>query len=206
LGRILVNAIPARTAGSRLAHHVTHDRLELHTGCLEQLLETLHLARPFTDQLGPIPGQVPQAGDLAWRHETAVQQPALQQLHQPLGVLDIGLTSRQVLDVTRVDQQQLERRHLLKQIPHRTPIHAGRLHHHLSHPLGDKPVPQRDKPFVVRRVLPDLLTSTAVSSRCSHGGHHRLLMHVERGATLHDHVHDHLPSVVVDVPPLGTAG
>jgi hypothetical protein len=63
----------------------------------------------------------------------------LQQLRQPGGIGHIGLAAGQDLDLAGVDQHE---RHptLLQHPPHRLPVLAGGLHHHLGDALGGQPV------------------------------------------------------------------
>ena len=72
------------------------------------LLDPVGHRRPVGDQLGPLPRQVAQLADRRGRHEAGREQAVLQQLGDPLGVLDVGLAARDLLDVVGVDQDQLE--------------------------------------------------------------------------------------------------
>ena len=51
------------------------------------------------DQARPLPGQVAQLADRRRRDEAGPQQAVLEQLGDPLGVLDVGLAARDLLDV-----------------------------------------------------------------------------------------------------------
>ena len=68
-------------------------------GVLEDLVQPRGLALAVVDLRLAIAGQVPQRADRLGRHEARPQQPGLQQLAQPLRVLDVGLASRDLLHV-----------------------------------------------------------------------------------------------------------
>ncbi len=91
-------------------------------------------------QLATLPRQLTQLPLWLRRHQAATQQAALQQLRDPLAVLDIGLASRHVLDVLGVDQEDLEA--VLQQVPDRLPVNPGRFHSDMAHPFGLQPVGQ----------------------------------------------------------------
>ena len=64
------------------------------------------------------------------RHETAVQQPALQQLSDPLGIAHVRLRPGTCLTwrgLTRIVEPALQ------DVPDRLPEHAGRFHGHVGH-------------------------------------------------------------------------
>jgi hypothetical protein len=88
-----------------------------------------------------VAGQVAERADRLGRHQAAAQQAGLQQLAQPLRVLDVGLAPGDLLDVPGVDQHQLEA--VLEHRPDRLPVDAGRLHRDLLDGERLEPVPQR---------------------------------------------------------------
>ena len=61
------------------------------------------------------------------------------QLLQPLRVVDIRLPTRDILDMPRIDQQDLDTTRL-KNLEDRNPVNAGRLHRHGGDPQFDEPI------------------------------------------------------------------
>lgn len=169
-------------------------------GVLEELLQALGLPGPFPHDGRAVAGQITQSGDLSGRHEASPQQTALEQLGQPGGVGCVGLASRQVLHVAGVGKEQFEARSL-EHVPDRLPEHPGRLHGHLRHALGHQPLPQLlevpgEGPELHQHLAPPTGTIGGPDAR-----HHRLLVHIEGCAALHDHVHnDNLPFAFQGVP------
>jgi hypothetical protein len=62
----------------------------------------------------------------------------LEQLGDPLAVLDVGLAAGDLLDVRRVDQP--DREAVLEDVEDRLPVDPGRLHGHVGDRLGRQPV------------------------------------------------------------------
>jgi hypothetical protein len=75
----------------------------------------------------------------------------LEQLAQPLGVLDVGLAPGHVLDVLGVDQRELEV--ILEQVVDGLPVDAGGLHRHVRDAEAREPVAQREQICRHRREL-----------------------------------------------------
>lgn len=55
-----------------------------------------------------VAGQAPQGTERRRRHEARAKQAGLEQPTQPLGVGDVGLSARELLDVLGVDQEKVE--------------------------------------------------------------------------------------------------
>src|SRR6266849_4835223 len=127
--------LPSQVVGSPLKFHGDRDIL------LQQLLDALHFSSTFFDELLSVAGEIPQLRHRRLRDETSSKQAALEQLRQPGGAGDVGLTARDVLHVLGVDELQLDAGHVLKDVPDRLPVHARSLHGYLRHALGDQPVP-----------------------------------------------------------------
>jgi hypothetical protein len=66
---------------------VGDDRADLDAGVFQELLGPLLLRRPGSDQVGAVPGQVPQLADRRRRHEAWAEHLPLGDLGQPDGVL-----------------------------------------------------------------------------------------------------------------------
>src|SRR3954469_482746 len=73
----------------RLTGQVRHHRRQLHPGVFQQLLQALDLPGAFPDDLGAVAVQIPQLPDRFRRHEPGPDQAVLDQLRDPLAVLDI---------------------------------------------------------------------------------------------------------------------
>src|SRR5581483_11610162 len=115
-----------------------------------------------------------------------------------------GLAAREVLHVVRVAQQQLDVVEIDEHMPHRTPIDPGRFHRHLRHTLGGQPRPQLAQRRRPGSELPDLLhPSPATCTRLANARHHRVLVHIERRATINDHIHATTSPSPMRWPPLG---
>jgi hypothetical protein len=120
----------------------------LDAGVLEHVAEPLQLGGPGLDDLGPVPDDVPGGLDVRGRDEAAPQQPALQQVHQPLGVGKIGFAPRDVLDMTGVAHQHLLELPVLDQrVVNGHAVDPSGLHRH----VGD---PQRIQPPAASRSTP----------------------------------------------------
>jgi hypothetical protein len=65
------------------AEHIRGHRVDLDPGVLQRFLQSLDLAGARADELGPVPGEVPQLGDLLDRDVRPAQQTAFEQLGQP---------------------------------------------------------------------------------------------------------------------------
>ena len=97
----------------------------------ERLLQALRVPRDLADQLLAGPRQVAQFLDRGRRHEAAPNQPVRQQVGDPGRVVPVALAARNVPDVLRVGEHQRERLFVFEDVPHRLPVHAGRLHRHV---------------------------------------------------------------------------
>ena len=95
---------------------------QLDVGVLQHLLDPVGHRGPLADQLGPLPRQVAQLADRRRRDEAGREQAVLEQLGDPLGVLDVGLAAGDLLDVLGVDQDHLEA--ALQEVEDRLPVDA----------------------------------------------------------------------------------
>ena len=108
---------------------------DLDPGVLQHVAQPLHLRGPRLHDPGPVPDHVPGGLDVRRRDETAGQQPALQQVHQPLRVREICLAARDVLDMPGVADQHLGEVTVLDQrMIDRHGIDPGGLHRHMGDP------------------------------------------------------------------------
>ena len=98
------------------------------------------LADPLLDDLGTVADHVPGGLDLRRGDEAARQQPALQQVRQPLRVGVVRFAARHVLDVRGVaDQDLLEVPVLDQGVVDRHAVDPGRLHRYVRDPERDQP-------------------------------------------------------------------
>ena len=116
----------------------------------------------------------------------------LDELADPLRVLDVGLATRDVAQVVRVEQPALEP--ILERLEHRLPIHAGGLHPDQRHTGLGQPAGELREPGERRlerlRLLVPLATTAA---RHADGRHDVVAMHVKTRAPLYDHIHSSAP-------------
>ena len=69
----------------------------------QHLLQTVKFTRALSNQAFPVPGQFPQLTLFPLRNIAHVQQPMLQQVCNPLGILHIRLSVRNILHVSSID-------------------------------------------------------------------------------------------------------
>jgi len=75
------------------------------------------------------------------------QQPIGLQLLDPLAVQHIRLAPAHILQMPRLDQEDLQPA-LFQDLLQRDPVHPGRFHRHRRDPTGLQPVPSRSKSAV----------------------------------------------------------
>ena len=131
-------------------------------------------ARAFLDQVGALAGQVAQGALRRIWHETGPQQPMRQQLGNPLGIANVGLASRHLLDMLRVDHQHGET--ALQQVVDRFPELTGALHGHVGNAEREQPVDKRQQPGRGGRKGADVGRAGAVGLHNPATDHDRLLV------------------------------
>jgi hypothetical protein len=161
-------------------HHVRSHAGQLDVGVLQGLLDAVDHLHLLTHQLHSLPRQIPQLTHrLVW-HKTRLQKPVLEQLGDPLTVLDVGLTPRHRLDVLGVAQDQLEEP--LEQVPDRLPVHPGRFHRNVGDPFISQPVRQRQELVGFGAEGANLLSDLPLD-KSPKAGDDRLLVDIQAGAT-----------------------
>jgi hypothetical protein len=186
-------ALSAEDRAARLAHDVRGDGAQLDVGQLQRLLDPIDVMAPLADEGLAQAGQVAQVPHGAGRHEAPAQQPAFQQLSQPLTIPHIGLAARDHLHVPRVHQHQVQL--ALQHRIHRAPVHPGGFDGRVGDAVAPQPggqVPQPahrgDKGLRLRPAL------AGAGARHPHAPHHRRLVHVEARTLRIEHVHGRRPS------------
>jgi hypothetical protein len=116
-----------------------------------------------------------------------------QQLRDPLAVAHVGLLAGDRLDVAGVDQQQPPAG-VLQHVVQWPPVDASGLHRDLLDALLGQPRAQRQEVASHGAEAPDLFTWRPGCLRDQHAGHDQLLVDVQPGTPLIDHVHVDPPS------------
>jgi hypothetical protein len=91
------------------------------------------------------------------------------------------------VEVGRVQQPALDL--ALEQLPDRLPIAAGRLHPDPGHPEAGQPLGQQPQPGSGCGEAAGLGLAPTLAIGCPHTGGHRVLVHVQVGATLDQRLH-----------------
>ena len=168
------------------------DAGELDASVLEHLLKALDRARALVDLRLAKPRQITQPPDLHGRHEARAHKPVLHELADPFGVLDVGLSPRDVVQVLRVKQPALKA--LLERLKHGLPVHAGCFHPDQRHPglgepLAEPPEPSERRAKRSRLLIPPATTSARHADRRDHV----VAVHVKTRAALHQNIHRSAP-------------
>ena len=123
---------------TRDAHHIGRDTGQFDVGALQGFVNAVDQRGALPHKGGAIPGQFAQFPLADGRHETGAQQAVLQQLGQPLGILDIGLAPWHGFDVLGVHQQHFKVG--FQDIEDRLPVFAGALHGDVGDAVTGQPV------------------------------------------------------------------
>jgi hypothetical protein len=182
----------------------------LDPGVLEHVAQPGDLADPLLGDLGAVADHVPGRLDLGRGDEAARQQPALQQVHQPLSVGEIRLAARHVLHVPGVAHQHLLEVPVLDQgVVHRHGIDPGGLHRHVRDALLRQP-PGRLREHSIERLEHPLDRGPAIRAVAGQPDRHRdhVLADINRGAPLIYHLHACLlgGTTMTRAPPAEPAG
>ena len=147
------------------AQDVGDHACQLHVRVFQRLLQALRVPRDLADQLLAGPRQVAQLLNRGRRHEAAPNQPVRQQVGNPGRVLPVALAARNVADVLRVGEHERERGFVFEDVPHRLPVHAGRLHRHVRAAGLGQPGRQFEQARRCGRKLPMLGRDRAAGRR-----------------------------------------
>ncbi len=191
--------LPRRDRG-----HAGRHRGQLDRGVLQDPLQPHRVASAVAHQLHPVAGQVPQPANLRPWHERRRHQPVLEQLRDPLRVLDVGLAPGHRLHVRGVEQPGAHP--LLQAVQHRLPVGGRGLHSGQRHTLFDQPVRHRLQRPAHRPVGARLTDPPPALAGGAHADDHHLLADIQSRHPLHQHIHQGLPPMRRHVaPPGGTS-
>ena len=172
---------------ARDAQHVAGDAGQLDVGVLQHLVDAVDHRRPVADQFGPLPGQLAEFTDRGRRDEAGGEQAVLEQLGDPLGILDVGLAAGDGLESLGVDQH--DRHATFQDVEDRLPVHAGRFHGGLADALFLQPVGQGQQLGGHGGEGANLGADGPVGADAADAGDDGLLVHVQAGATVVHEVH-----------------
>jgi hypothetical protein len=139
VGRALENGREHRP--SRHAHDVGGNAGHLEVGVFEHLLQPIDGGRALVDEGRARAGQVAQFALGPIRDEARAHQSMLEQVGDPLGILDIRLAPRHGLDVRGSDDQHLKL--VFEDVVDGLPIDAGTLHGHVRAAGRRQPLRER---------------------------------------------------------------
>ena len=136
-------------AAGDVADHARQEEVHLD----QRFLHPLDVGAGVLDERVPMAQQGAEGEDRGDGPEAAAQEAHAVEFAQPLTVLDIALAARHVLDVARVDEQDLEPARL-EDVVDRDPVDAGGFHGDTGDATGTEPVGQA---LEVRREGPERL-------------------------------------------------
>jgi len=165
---------------------------QLHIGVLEGLLDPRRVARDLAHQLRARAREVAQLLDGRRRHEAAPDQPQGQQVADPRRVVLVTLAPRDVPDMHRVGEHQLDV--ALPDVPDGLPVHAGRRHRDMGDGVSREPVGKFEEPASGRRDRP-MFVRHRRARRETDTGDDRLGMHIQAGTARRQDLHQPPPLV-----------
>jgi hypothetical protein len=92
---------------SRFASDISGDGSQFDSGVFERLLDTIDQPGSVGGQTATVARQIPQFPLGTGRYKTSLQQTVLEQVSNPLGILEIRFPAWNRLDRLRIAQQQL---------------------------------------------------------------------------------------------------
>src|SRR5215470_11020590 len=90
------------------AAHICHHGCELDSGILEHRLQSVGESRPLIDEMDAVAREVAQLPLGGGWDEAPAYQPVAQQVGQPFGILDVGLTPGHGFGMIGVDDEELD--------------------------------------------------------------------------------------------------
>ena len=179
-----------RPAG--LPDDVRHHAGQLDVGILQRLLDPLNVPRLLAHQGLARPGQIADLLLRRGRYEAGPQQTVRQQLRQPGRIIHVGLAARDVAEVPRVHQHELDR--AFEHVPDRLPVHARRLHRRVGTPVLGQPLTEPEQLGRRGPELAELQHHLPVVAHQSGAGDDGVLVHVKSCTSPVRHLHRVPPS------------
>ena len=165
---------------------------QLHVRVFECLLQPLRVPRDLSDELLARPRQVAQFLNRSRRHEAALNQPVRQQVGDPGRVLLVALAARNIPDMPCVGEHQRQRLFVSEDVPHRLPVHAGRLHGHVRAAGLGQPRRQFEQARRRGRKLA-VFGRDRTTRRHAHARGHLPRVHIQPGASAMQNFHPSPP-------------
>jgi hypothetical protein len=155
------------------------------------LLDAVRDAVDLLRQTHAIPREVAKFTRRSRGHETPAEQSVPQQVRNPLAVFLVRLPTGHGFDVLRVHQQHLEL--LRKNVPHRLPVHAGRLHGYMRYAALLEPIGQPKQIVSEGPEAPLLFTALPLALGPQHTRSDALLVHIQTTTARIDDFHRATP-------------
>ena len=159
----------------------------------QRLLDALNMPRLLAHQLFARSRQRAQVMHLFVGNEARLDQAMGGEVRNPHRVVHVRLAAWNRLDVSRVGDDKLEFA-LAQYLPDRKPIDPGRLHRRQAAPLGVQPLQQGQETFGRRRIR-STFPRRPIPGHRPHASDHGILVNVQAGDAIVDHVHHRLLSI-----------
>ena len=121
------------------AGNVTHDQGQLDVHLHQRFLHPLDIHPGTLDQAVPVAHIGAQRDDGLAGTKTPAQQADAVEVAEPLTIGHVALASGHVLDVSRIDEEDLQAAGF-EDVVDRDPVDPGGFHRHAGDPTGDQPV------------------------------------------------------------------
>ena len=186
----------AQHGAARSSEDVRGDQPELDVGRLQELPHAVRLRGPLLNEELAVAREIAQLADGLRRDEARAQQPVLQQLREPLAVANVGLPSRDGLEVLGVHQDHLAA--ALEEVEHGLPQDPRALHRDVRDALLGQPLRKSQELGRGGAERAHLTRATPALARAADTGDDRGLVDIEPATARIEDLHDD--------PPLASAG
>jgi hypothetical protein len=177
---------------------VAGDGRELDVGVFQDLLQAVDGCTALGDQASAIAGEIAQVPLLDLRDEALLQEAEPHELRNPLGVGDVRLVPRHLLEVLGIDHPHLHKG--LQDVVDRFPIDPRAFHRHVGDAEADQPLSQL---LQARRRRPegsDQTPDAALRVGDQYTSGNTPLVDVQASAMRKHHFHLIPPAVVLAYP------
>jgi hypothetical protein len=164
------------------AQHIGRHRGQLDVGGFKHLLHAIDQHRSGTNKVAAVASQITQLTLRNRRNKARTQQTVLQQLGDPLRILDVGLATGHVLDMGGIHQQHFKV--AFQNVEDRFPVFARALHRHVRAASSLQPVRESQQLQRHGGKGTNLFVPPALRIRRNQTGDDRLLMNIQTRATL----------------------